>query len=336
MEQARLGGLDLLRGIAALTVVFLHVHVAFPEVATPFTKAYLAVDFFFMLSGFVLARTYHERFLKGLHAHRFVMMRIRRLWPTIAVGAIFGLASQLTAYEPRELAVFFALNMALLPFLAGGVVFPLNGVIWSIFFELVANFVHAKLLARLVPVGLLFIALVMAAVMTMAAMKLASSGAGSWDVGSWHGNFVAGLPRVMLSYTIGCLLYLKFGDRAFRAVPAWVAPVLLPTAIIAGGHFEGWQFDIGFVLVVCPIVLVAGLSSYRWAAGLERVAGDISFPLYAVHMPILLLAAQAGLPWFCGPPLTVAGAALTLKLTGRLSRATWRIGPPKLAVPLQG
>lgn len=321
MGQERLGGLDLLRGIAALCVVLFHVHIFWPQVAAPFSKAYLAVDFFFMLSGFVLTRTYHHRFQAGLKTLGFMRLRLKRLWPTIALGAVLGLLSQMHIYPAEELALYFALNLAVLPFLAGGVVFPLNGVIWSIFFELVANFFHARVLARMSQIALAALAASMVLVMVFAVLKLESFGAGTWDVGSWQGNFVAGLPRVMLSYVIGSLLYLRFGDRARAGVPPWFAPVLLPVAMIAGWAIGGgWGFDMLFVLLVCPAVLMAGLASFGWAGPIERVAGDLSFPLYAVHVPILLLAAEAGLPWFAGLPLAVVGAALTLRLTRPVSQ----------------
>lgn len=136
MATERLGGLDMLRGVAALSVAFLHVPLAFPAVDTPFTKAYLAVDFFFMLSGFVLTRTYQPRFAAGLGAARFMSLRFKRLWPTIAVGAVFGLISAIGAYTPEKLALLFAMNLALVPYIFGGgkaAVFPLNGAFWSVF-----------------------------------------------------------------------------------------------------------------------------------------------------------------------------------------------------------
>lgn len=329
MNQGRLGGLDLLRGIAALSVMMLHADNVFPQITLPFAKAYLAVDFFFMLSGFVLTRTYYDRFTLGLGAGRFMVMRVKRLWPTIAVGAVLGAVSHASVYAPQELTMLLVLNLALLPCVTAVGLFPLNGVIWSIFFELVANFVHARLLARLSSQLLLAICVLMAAVMTLVAVNLTANGAPSWDVGSLTGNFVAGVPRVMLSYTIGSLLYLRLGDRPRSGIPAWLAPIFLLAVLFAGRDASGWQFDLVFVVVVCPLVLIAGLSSYAWAGPLERVSGDLSFPLYAVHMPVLALTASAKLPWFLGPPLAIAVAALTLWLTRQdISRlfSRWRAG----------
>lgn len=317
MESQRLGGLDLLRGVAALCVLAFHLDHFFPGVAGLFDRAYLAVDFFFMLSGFVLTRTYHERFSDGLGTREFMRLRLARLWPTIAVGALIGLASVHGQYGNGDLALFLALNLALLPYLAGGVVFPLNGVIWSIFFELIANAVHAAGLSKLRLAGLSWLALAMAGSMLMAATRLEAFGAGSWDVGSWQGNFVAGLARVMLSYTMGTIIYLTRGSRASSGVPSWAAPVLLVGAIIVGSSFGStWHFDLVFVVFVCPAVIVTGLAAPALGERAARVAGDLSFPLYAVHVPVLLIVKNAGLPWYVAPPLAILAAVATLGITG--------------------
>lgn len=309
----------MLRGVAAFAVLLLHLPLAYPEIDTPFSKAYLAVDFFFMLSGFVLTRTYHQRFRTGLSATRFMSLRIRRLWPTIAIGAVFGLISVIGIYAPETLALFFFMNLALVPYLSGSgkaVVFPLNGAVWSILFELVANFFHAKVLAGMSRKWMIALLIAMAVVMITVAAQM-----NSFEVGAWGGNFIAGFPRVMLSYIMGCLLYLSFGDPARFGVPAFAAPALLTTALITGSHIGGgWRFDAIFVILVCPVVLIAGLGQSASAYRLQRLIGDLSFPLYAVHVPILFMLSRVGFPWYFGPPMAIFGAAITLRLT----QAKWR------------
>ena len=113
MENERLGGLDLRRGVAALCVLAFHLNRLFPGIAGAVERAYLEVDFFFMLSGFVVTRT-HERFRKGLGTLAFTRLRLRRLWPTVAFGALIGLISARGDHEAGPLALFFALNLALL------------------------------------------------------------------------------------------------------------------------------------------------------------------------------------------------------------------------------
>ena len=112
----RLHGLDTMRGIAALCVFAFHLHGIYPETPSIWGKGYLAVDFFMMLSGYVMARTYEERMRGGLGAGNFVLIRYRRLWLTMAVGSLIGVGYLWRATgDPAWFALGFALNMALLP-----------------------------------------------------------------------------------------------------------------------------------------------------------------------------------------------------------------------------
>lgn len=195
------------------------------------------------------------------------------------------------------------------------------------FFELAANFLDAKLLASLSRAWLVLLTATMAVVMLIVAAQLKS-----FDAGAWDGNFIVGLPRVMLSYLIGCLLYLSCGDRARHGLPMIAAPALLLVALIVGWWIDGgWLFDFLFVIFVCPAVLMAGLKKPGLAHWSERLAGDLSFPLYAVHVTILVLVARADLPWIAGVPIAILCAAITLFLT----RLTWRGSGHKREANLQ-
>lgn len=92
--------LDGLRGVAALSVVVMHRHVWF-GLEGWLAHGYLAVDFFFMLSGYVMARTYEQRLSEGYGAWRFMAARYRRLWPVMALGTLFG--APLLALEYNDL-----------------------------------------------------------------------------------------------------------------------------------------------------------------------------------------------------------------------------------------
>src|ERR1700761_6004380 len=76
--------LDGLRGVAAIAVMLHH----FRPLTAPwlFAHGYLAVDLFFLLSGFVIAHAYDARFRKGLGVPAFLVIRLIRLWPMIAFG----------------------------------------------------------------------------------------------------------------------------------------------------------------------------------------------------------------------------------------------------------
>jgi len=313
VNAGRLEGLDLLRGMAALMVVFLHLPIANTLQNWPFFKSYLAVDLFFMLSGYVLTRTYHPRFVAGLGAGRFMAKRVRRLWPVIAIGTVLGLVSQLTFRPLEDGLLLFALQLAIIPYFAGTAVFPLNGAIWSIFFELFANLVHGTVLWRLSRAALLRLAAAMIVITILAAEAF-----GNFDVGSYASNFAFGFPRVLLSYSAGCWLYLTFRDQPPFRVSAWVAPIALISFVIVGWGMglTGWLFDLLFVVVLCPLVILAGLGETGHMRKLGAIAGDLSFPLYAVHVPIIIMVASAGWHWTVAPPLAIAFAWLVSLVTG--------------------
>src|SRR5262245_61697811 len=106
----RLYGLDALRGVAALAVLFHHYEVIFGSTHY-FSRAYLAVDVFFMISGYVMARTYEGRLGNSLSAVQFLWIRIKRLWPTMAVGTTIGAFLMVGKLAPVDffLAYFLAI-----------------------------------------------------------------------------------------------------------------------------------------------------------------------------------------------------------------------------------
>lgn len=305
---ARLPGLDALRAIAAVCVVVMHVGPIYrtPEVLD---SAYLAVDFFFLLSGFVMARTYEQRMRSGrIGAWRFLWLRYLRLWPTMAVGALLSLPFLWRDGMSWSIAANVGLpNFFLLPTRSAPVIFALNLPAWSVFFELLANFAHGLLVQRLSNRTL---ALLVACL--LAALGLCAWQFGNLDLGSRPENVVGGLARVAFSYALGILLWRFHGDRAPFAVPPVLAFLAMPVLFAAaqGFGFEGPIFDVAFVAVAGPLMLWGGLRS-RAMESLARRVGALSFPLYAVHFPVLLAAEAAGISRHLAPFLALACALVT-------------------------
>ncbi|MEO5586397.1 MAG: acyltransferase [Novosphingobium sp.] len=298
--SARLPGLDMLRGIAALCVLGLHLHAIYRDQPAIFGKGYLAVDLFFMLSGYVMARTYDTRLASGLSPLRFFWGRYRRLWPIMAIGGLLGLPKlYLELRDPAAFALIAGLNLFLLPVPDEGPGFPLNIPAWSILFELTANAVHAAVLWRL---GVRWLIALAAA--TIPLIVWVGLVYGTFDVGAHTFDFFAGLPRVLLSYLIGMVLWRWWRDEPTVKIPAWAAftamPLLFASAWLLG--VGDWRLDIAFIVIACPLLIAGGLH-YRpgsspgspwgsgwgagWGASLAVALGALSFPLYAVHMPVL-------------------------------------------------
>ena len=150
VHSPRMVQLDGLRGIAAFMVVFYHMDIVY-GINGPFQRGYLFVDLFFLLSGFVLAVSTEKKLRAGIGAIEFTWVRYKRLLPLVAVGAGVALvrAVVIGMADPLTLALWLALDLAMIPSFAGmGPFYRYNGPQWTLFYELVANFLHAAVLHR--------------------------------------------------------------------------------------------------------------------------------------------------------------------------------------------
>ena len=118
--------LDGVRGIAALAVMMFHI-AWWPHFGRPFPSAYLAVDLFFALSGFVVAHAYSPRLSQGMSPWGFLRLRVVRLWPLYALGLAVGVAAVIgfrlahdQAVGAPSLAKHLGFHLLFLPLLIGG------------------------------------------------------------------------------------------------------------------------------------------------------------------------------------------------------------------------
>lgn len=321
----RLHGLDALRGIAAFWVVLMHAHVLFPMGIPDISpKGYLAVDFFFVLSGYVMARTYEPRMRNGLEPAKFFTARLKRLWPTMALGGLLFLpylaeGSRGEIYDP---VAVIALNLLLLPSPWTNNAFPLNVPAWSIFYELVANLVHAALLWRRSTRLVISLAVISFFALLWFVPKL-----GSLDIGAHKGELLAGLARVGFTYCLGIILWRTWGERRLPAIVALPALLFMPWAFAQAPAdlARWWQFDLGFIVLAAPLLLIAGLSMRRGAI-LAKLGGELSFPLYATHYPTLYWCRDAGMGAISSMAacVVVAGVVAGLQLAWTRHRASTR------------
>lgn len=314
-HRARLDGLDALRGLAALLVTLMHVlHLA--KWDNPLNRAYLAVDLFFMLSGYVIARTYEARFAQGVAPWRFGWQRLARLWPTMALGAVLGLVCFWNRLPLATSLTWFGMALLLLPSSRRvDPVFPANPPAWSIVYELFANAVHVVALRHIGVRGLLAVAAVAGAGLLAFAPNL--------NVGNLPGEHWLAMARVLVSYAIGMAVWRSVGERVL--LPAWVWLAAMPAAILLAGLTppdSRWQ-DFAFVFALCPLLLLSGLAPLPFARRALVWLGTISFPLYAVHFPIVLMARRAGLHPGAGLALALGAAWLVAEITARRLPAGW-------------
>lgn len=337
---ARSGGgehfvmLDALRGVAALLVVAHHLERSGLDFGL-FSRAYLAVDFFFMLSGFVLSRAYDHRFAAGLGWVAFMKLRLRRLWPTMAIGIALGVAVAWGGAMPPDLLAIRAVAALLFVPLAIGTVhvFVLDGVQWSLFFELFANALHGGPLKRAPVVSLIRLLMVSVALLFGVAYLH-----GDLTVGHVTAGWIGGFARVMAAYIAGMLLYrlwCRIGAGAPRPKAGWALAGLTAALMVPALFPLGWWWvDPLVVVTLFPAVLWLGAIASvgpRWR-GLAAFSGAISYPLYAFHMPLLELGERLGDAVGGGgaSALRLVAVGLAIGLAWWWSQADWRV--PRFAV----
>jgi peptidoglycan/LPS O-acetylase OafA/YrhL len=290
--------LDGLRGFAALLVVLYHMPL-YVQRWFYFPNSFLAVDFFFCLSGFIIAYSYERRILNGMSLADFSVARLIRLYPLYFLGSAFGLLSALAlthAYSrnhltPGELLTTVALSLLLLPNLgdvwANHNVFPLNGPAWSLFFELFANLafwfmIRSRLASKVWLLGVAGTCLVM---LSLYKGPLAEAGAFSQ-------SFTQGFARVGFSFCMGVAVFRFRETRRMAPVAALAVVFLLGGMLLTRGKIvEQHATQLVFVAVVSPLVVYLG-SLVKIPVAAEPFCsflGDFSYPLYILHQPFLLI-----------------------------------------------
>lgn len=292
--------LDLLRGLAALAVLVFHADYMIGLGGSGLTKGYLAVDFFFVLSGFVIAANYHAAVRPALSWGEFLAARVSRLWPLFFVATLAGfLAVNMKAIRDFGYfdapTVFYALvfNVFMLPspFQSYGIdrLFVFNGASWSVFLEVVINLVFFALLRRLQLKPLL--ALTAGFALVLAAAAYANGGLdGGWS----SENYYVGGARVLFGFTAGMAVYLI----SLRSSLRLGAPALLGTVgcLLLSFFSKGnWTVDIVLAVGVFPmLVLFAAKGEFgKTCATIGGRLGDISYSVYLLQTPAMLLVSWA-------------------------------------------
>ena len=300
--------LDGLRGFAALAVLGFHVCVVggggTPSWLVP--RGYLAVDFFFMLSGFVLGLAYDGRLGVEIGPLAFMRARLARLQLThlmgvaLAAGAYFVLLSIGVRWRGSALDITVeALRTAVyLPHVGrfgSGPAYRINGVVWSLALELAANAAWALGARRATTPVLLTLAGACAALLVvMGALT------GTLDHGAQAHDFWLGVLRVGFAFPVG--LVLARLHKAGRLAPlggasgTTVVALLLGFLVLPKGAAAG-LLDAVIVVAFFPVLLAVGAGAVQGArttAIFDRL-GRLSYPLYVSHFAAVILVAPFAL-----------------------------------------
>ncbi|TDK66523.1 acyltransferase family protein [Sapientia aquatica] len=298
--KSRFDLLDGLRGISAIAVMTYH-----------FTQhnglhwlkgGSIAVDLFFILSGFIIAHSYFDRITGGMTFLAFIWRRFVRLYPMYFIGLLLGIFAMLSPLifgaplivNSNNLVGSIVLGILGFPYLNNtgwpfgseiifGSLYPFDGPAWSLFFEFFVNVIYYIYLSKFGrnPPNPLLITTIICYGLIVILLKNDNPG---WGIQS----FIYGFPRVISEFFLGCALY-QFSNR--RLVVNKFLPILLIPILLTGFFMEGFQRALIWSFIIAPIVIVL-LSRIEISGFCQRICkilGEISYPLYIIHLPIFLL-----------------------------------------------
>ena len=293
MIRTRFPLLDGIRGIAALFVVVFHA----PQLMHfSFYRSYLAVDLFFMLSGFVIAHAYDHKIygsLKGIG--KFMGVRLLRLYPvfflSVIISGVCGVITRDSGGSFMDIAKVSLLSLFFIPghLPANHFLFSLNVPYWSLLYELVVNFFYALGRSILNNRLLFLLILVASAALIVCAAKYRYMNLGS----SWGTeNFRTGLSRSTFGFFAGLFLYRNrtMLSQRFKWPSALVlSVVVLILASPSAGRFDP-LLDLFAIMVAFPACVLAGAqASEGRGEKVLAVLGSASYPLYVLHYPLVQL-----------------------------------------------
>lgn len=305
--------LDGLRGVAALVVVIFHtceVYSGGDRFKQVINHGYLAVDFFFLLSGFVIAYAYDDRWTR-MTSWDFYRRRLIRLQPMVLMGNLIGAALFYLQRSPTypliastpvwKLTLVLLAGCIMMPLLpvmdirGGREMYPLNGPAWSLFFEYVANVLYAAGLRKLSNRALGVLVLLSAALLAHLAIAGGRGDViGGWSIGriQWH----VGFARLLYPFLAGILL-MRLGTRIHvrNAFPLCSCLLVIAFTLPRFGGAHVWVnglYESACILVLFPLIVAMGAGASITGATHRRICrflGDLSYPLYITHYPLVYL-----------------------------------------------
>jgi peptidoglycan/LPS O-acetylase OafA/YrhL len=307
--------LDGLRGVGAVMVLACHIFEAhakshFDQIIN---HGYLAVDFFFVLSGFVIGYAYDDRWAKGMSAGTFFKRRLIRLHPMVIVGSLIGAVCFYFQDYPMFykihdtplwlMLIVMVIGMTLIPVAPGRMdirgwseMHPLNGPGWSLFYEYCANIFYGLFIRK-------FSKKILTAVVIIAGIALVhlaltsphGNTNGGWSLNS--SQLHIGFTRLIYPFFAGLLLFRISKTGKVANAFLWCSLLIITAFSIPhiGGKENLWAnglYDSLIIIFLFPFVVWLGASGEltgKYTSKICKFLGDISYPLYITHFPLLLI-----------------------------------------------
>ena len=319
--------LDGLRGVAALIVVAFHLFETYSQ-GVPYqilNHGYLAVDFFFVLSGFVIGYAYDDRWNK-MSLRDFFKRRFIRLHPMLIMGTFVGLIFFLLGgdhpfFTPINNTPWWnILLICLLCFImiplppsmdirGWGEFNPLNGATWSLLWEYIANILYA-LFIRKFSNTILTLFVVLSAILTVTLclnidifhVLQTRDYAAYTVIGGWSltpDQIQIGFTRLLYPFFVG-LLISRLGKTIQIKRGFWWCSLLITIILvmprIGGDNPENfWMnglYEAICILFILPTIVAMGAGSSikgKRSIAVCKFLGEISYPLYITHYPLIYM-----------------------------------------------
>lgn len=289
--------LDGVRGVAAILVLILHTGPYWADIE--FHHSHLAVDLFFVLSGFVIAHAYEAKLeSKTITQNSFVVIRLVRLYPMFFLAALLASGAFLFRYssniydEQGYLTSFIWSSFLTILFLPSAIpgsilLFPLNSPSWSVFYELIINAVYAYLRPCLSKKNLLLIVLTLGLAMGAIAYLHGNVGVG---VSLRVTSVLSGLIRSGFGIFLGIYL-CRYARKLLSNVvlPDYVIPAMVMLVLVMPDlGILNWLFDLASIYLFFPLAIILG-TRCKCGGTTENVflfLGKVSYPVYLLHTPV--------------------------------------------------
>ncbi|RYG00956.1 MAG: acyltransferase [Chitinophagaceae bacterium] len=297
MTENRYAFLDAIRGLAAMFVVIRHTEIFW---GVSFFRSYLAVDVFFLLSGFVIVHAYEKRLAsKMLSNAAFFKLRLIRLYPVFALSVFFAFiafymsqgSSYISGLSVKDL---FFLTIPVLFFLPSNYsgqcnnLYPVNTPYWSLLDEILVNVIYASIRTKLNTLILCCCISLSGLGLAIIALLNNRVDAGYQDCFSdWGGGFF----RAMFGFFVGVALY-RFKDKflflAKNSIYPWMT-LLLVSLVFTSPSIEGFDVYVDLILIglLFPVlVIIAAQGRSIKSEKLLLIMGSVSYPIYVFHIPL--------------------------------------------------
>ena len=317
MKNERYDLLDGLRGVAAMLVLLYHIFndaksfFVWPTPVNEFFHCFLGVDFFFILSGFVMGYAYDQQWGNRMTLGGFIKRRLIRLHPMVVMGVLVGVVAFMvqgcvkwdgtavpmqTVLWAMLLALFLIPSPSSLDVRGNTEMYPLNGSHWSLFFEYIGSLLYGLLLHRMSTKWLKV--WVVLSVILLAVYSFLQEAGGllyGWSVEPM--NMLGGLLRMLYAYPMGLLLAHLFREQKPETLQGHVflksslALVVLMCLPFIGDKTLETLYQLICIVVFFPAIIwyAARGKSTGLRQQIISFVGRLSYPLYAIHFPVICL-----------------------------------------------